>query len=192
MHVRILRGVLAAAAVAAAVSAAGLAAPAQAAPTAVKAVPVGQPFLAVSQVTGNYLLPDDTKGNEGTYLQVYPSDAPTWNNKWQFNAVAHSDGQPVLHLKSSPAGHCATDENGNGSLSYLRTCSRGNKDQWWLLKPVPGTDPQNPDYGIVSYRHDDLALTARGEGDAYVDLKKMWGGEPSARQGWHFYPATSD
>ncbi|MFJ9413505.1 hypothetical protein ACIRPT_04990 [Streptomyces sp. NPDC101227] len=186
MHVRTIRKLIATTALAAV----ALAAPAQAAAApAVKAVPVGQPVLAVSQVTGNYLLPDDTKGNVGTYLQVYPSEQPAWNNAWQFDVVATSDGRPVYQLKSSPGGACATDEKGADSISYLRACNRGNKDQWWLLTPVPGTDPQNPDYGIVSYVHEDLALTARSEGDNYVDLKKMWGGRPSARQGWHFYPA---
>ncbi|MEU9118136.1 hypothetical protein AB0D04_42090 [Streptomyces sp. NPDC048483] len=189
MHVRTFRKLLSAVA-ATALASLALTAPAHAAPApAAKAVPVGQPVLAVSQVTGNYLLPDDTKGNVGTYLQVYPSEQPTWNNQWQFDVVAYSDGRPVYQLKSSPGGACATDENGADSISYLRVCSRGNKGQWWLLTPVPGTDPQNPDYGIVSYVHEDVALTARGEGDNWVDLKKMWGGSPSARQGWHFYPA---
>ncbi|MFE9444892.1 hypothetical protein ACFYO2_39335 [Streptomyces sp. NPDC006602] len=189
MHVRTIRKFIATAAAAISLTTVALTAPAQAAAPTIKAVPIGQPVVAVSQVTGNYLLPDDTKGNAGTYLQVYPSDQPTWNNQWQFEVVAYSDNRPVYQLKSSPGGACATDENGADSISYLRVCSRGNKGQWWLLKPVPGTDPENPDYGIVSYVHEDLALTARSEGDNYVDLKKMWGGSPSARQGWHFYLA---
>ncbi|UNZ21320.1 hypothetical protein [Streptomyces sp. 891-h] len=153
-----------------------------------RAVPTGE-FTAVSQVTGNYMLPDDTKGNPGTYLQVYPSTAPSgWKTTWRFDRVATSNGRPVYQLKSS-AGACATNENGENSIVYLRDCSARNKDQWWLLEAVRGTDPQDPDYGIVSYRDEDLALTARGEGDTYIDLKRMWGGHPSQRQGWHFYSA---
>lgn len=166
-----------------------LSGPAQAAAPAARAVPVGQSVLAVSQVTGNFLLPDDTKGDPGTYLKVYPTQQPTWNDQWQFDVVAYSNNRPVYQLKSSPGGACATDEGRPDNLSFLRACNRGNKGQWWLLQPVPGTDPENPDYGIVSYVHEDLALTARSEGDNYVDLKPMLGGSPSARQGWHFYPA---
>ncbi|MBO8196816.1 hypothetical protein JW613_00590 [Streptomyces smyrnaeus] len=187
MFARTARRILTALAATALTGTALAAAPA-AADSSQRAVPSGE-FIAVSQVTGNYMLPDDTKGNAGTYLQVYPSTAPKgWKTTWRFDRVATSNGRAVYQLQSS-AGACATNENGENSIVYLRDCSNRNKDQWWLLEPVPGTDPQNPDYGIVSYRDEDLALTARGEGDTYIDLKRMWGDHPSQRQGWHFYAA---
>ncbi|MBE9499930.1 hypothetical protein IHE61_22575 [Streptomyces sp. GKU 257-1] len=184
---RTARRLLTAVAVTALVGTALAAGPAAADSTG-RAVPAGE-FTAVSQVTGNYMIPDDTVGKAGTYLQVYPSTAPAaWKTTWRFERVATSDGRPVYQLQSS-AGACATNENGENSIVYLRACSTRNKDQWWLLDPVHGTDPQDPDLGIVSYRDEDLALTARGEGDNWIDLKRMWGGHPSQRQGWHFYPA---
>ncbi|MBO8196375.1 hypothetical protein ITI46_32750 [Streptomyces oryzae] len=189
MFTRAARRILTAVAAAALTGTALAAAPA-AADSSTRAVPSGE-FTAVSQVTGNYMIPDDTKGNPGTYLQVYPATAgKDWKTTWRFVQVATSNGRPVYQLQSS-AGACATNENGENSIVYLRDCSGStrNKDQWWLLEPVPGTDPQNPDYGIVSYRDEDLALTARGEGDTYIDLKRMWGDHPSQRQGWHFYSA---
>ena len=75
------------------------------------------------------------------------------------------------------------------SISATVPAPLGTRTSGGSWSTSPGTDPQDPDYGIVSYRDEDLALTARGEGDTYIDLKRMWGDHPSQRQGWHFYSA---
>jgi hypothetical protein len=192
LRIRTAHKLLAAGAIAVALASTTLTGPAQAntdpPPHGVRA---GTPVVAVSQVTHNYLLPDDARGNAGTYLQVYGNGKPAgWTNTWTFNKVAGTTADPVYQLKSYPVGACATVEQGVDSAVYLRACSEGNKDQWWHLRAVRGTDNTNPDWAIVPDRNETLALTAADHGDAMVYLRQMWGGEPSLAQGWRFYAST--
>lgn len=155
---------------------------------------IPQVFMAVSQVTNNYLLPDDTRGNPGTYLQVYGDDLPRgWTNSWRFVLVADPEGALVGQLRSEPAGACATVEGGAGSAVYLRACAEGNRNQWWRVRYVPGTGSsfQEAALAFVPDQNRGLALTAEGRGDAMVYLRQMWGGQPSLAQAWRLYPPSA-
>ncbi|MGW1375520.1 hypothetical protein ACWD6P_14760 [Streptomyces sp. NPDC002446] len=190
MPIRTSRRLLAVTAVAFALTCTVVVAPAQADPAATRGVPISRPVLVVSQTTDNYLLPDNTTGKPDTYLQVYANEAPTWSKNWRLDRVGGTSSDPIFTFKSDPAGGCAQARDGVDTAIDVKTCASGNKNQWWHLRAVRGTDPNDPDVAIVPDRNEQLAITSAGHGDAMVYLRRMWGGEPSRAQGWRFYPAV--
>lgn len=92
-----------AAAAAAILSVAVLTGSAQAAPTAAP-VPSG-PVVITNDAHTNYLVPDDTVGNAGTFLQVYYRQDHPFPRTFQFEQV---NGRPgIFHWKSARTGNCA-------------------------------------------------------------------------------------
>ncbi|CAM5731401.1 Ricin B lectin domain-containing protein OS=Streptomyces microflavus OX=1919 GN=Smic_78450 PE=4 SV=1 [Streptomyces microflavus] len=154
------------AAAAAVLSATVLTGPAQAAPAAAP-VPSG-PVVITNDAHTNYLVPDDTVGNAGTFLQVYYRQDHPFPRTFQFHPV---NGRPgVFQWKSARTGNCADARTGEAGASvYLAACTT-NKSQWWLLR---STD-ENPARWVLSpYLNEDLAVTGLYGDDNYAPLREL-------------------
>ncbi len=167
-------------AAAAILSATVLTGPAQAAPTAAP-VPSG-PVVITNDAHTNYLVPDDTVGNAGTFLQVYYRQDHPFPRTFQFEQV---NGRPgIFHWKSARTGNCADARTGEaGSSVYLAACTT-NKSQWWILR---STD-ENPARWVLSpFLNEDLAVTGLYGDDNYAPLRELpHPDSATTSQMWHF------
>ena len=144
-------------------------------------VPYG-PVVITNHAYANYLVPDDTVGNPGTYLQVYYADTHPFPRTFTFEHVGgHSD---IYKWKHTNRGACAeTDGNGKAGTSVqLRNCS-SNKAQWWVLRHVGGTSDQ---FVISPFNDESLAVTGLYSNDNFAPLRQLPSADTStAAQRWH-------
>ncbi len=169
-----------AAAAAAIFSVAVLTGSAQAAPTAAP-VPSG-PVVITNDAHTNYLVPDDTVGNAGTFLQVYYRHDHPFPRTFQFEQV---NGRPgIFHWKSARTGNCADARAGEpGGSVYLAACTT-NKSQWWVLR---STDESPARWVLSPFLNEDVAVTGLFGDDNYAPLRELPNpNSPTTSQMWHF------
>ncbi|MGP3954127.1 RICIN domain-containing protein [Streptomyces sp. 7N604] len=154
-------------------------APAQAAPA--PAAAPGDPVVATSVAHTNYLIPDDTRGNEGTYLQVYYRADHPYPRTFRFTPVATAHGHTVYEWTITTTGNCAEVRGDAGTSVYLAKCQPRKSAQWWLLQPT--TD--GTAWALVPYLNENLAVTALYGDDNYAPLREMPGGHATASQLWY-------
>ncbi|GAB2818479.1 RICIN domain-containing protein [Streptomyces daliensis] len=144
-----------------------------------------EPSVLTNHAYDNYLVPDDTVGNPGTFLQVYYADDNTIPRTFTFERVSgHSD---IYKWKSAKTGSCAeTQGNGKAGTSVLLQKCGTNKAQWWVVRPVGGTSDQ---FVISPYNDEDLAVTGLFGNDNYAPLRPLPSSNTStAAQRWHINP----
>ncbi|MCH6161594.1 RICIN domain-containing protein [Streptomyces marispadix] len=176
------------AAVAALVGALGSGSSAQAAPAApvaAGAVPTGSNVVITNNAYSNYLIPDDTKGKPGTYLQVYYADNHPYPRTFTFEPVSGREG--IYKWKHSSMGACAETQGSGkvGTSVYLQECN-SNKAQWWVVRLVHGTGDQ---FVISPYNDESLAVTGLYGNDNIAPLRELPSATTStAPQRWHIDP----
>ncbi|WP_007024672.1 RICIN domain-containing protein [Saccharomonospora iraqiensis] len=140
------------------------------------------PVVITNHAYTNYVIPDDTVGNPGTFLQVYyRSDHPI-SRTFHFESV-YGEHQ-VYRWKSARTGTCAEADGEAGKSVYLRTCN-GSKTQWWLVRRVGDTSR----WVLTPYMNESLAFTAKYGDDNYAPLRELPSrNTATASQQWHFTP----
>lgn len=145
------------------------------------AVPTG-PVVITNHAHTNYLIPDDTVGNNGTYLQVYYRADHPFSRAFQFEAVTGEDR--VFHWKSARTGTCAEATGDAGTYVYMRNCTT-KKAQWWRLSYISGTDR----WVLSPYLEEGVAVTGTYGDDNVAPLRELPSRETAtASQQWHFTP----
>ncbi|MFF1273958.1 RICIN domain-containing protein [Streptomyces marokkonensis] len=180
MGLSLRRRLFAFGAVAAALASLMLPAAASTAQAAPAAVP-GGPVVITSVAYTNYLVPDDTRGNAGTYLQVYYRADHPFPRTFQFTPVTTSHGETVYQWTITTTGNCAEMRGDAGTSVHLATCQSGKKAQWWLLRPTTNRDA----YALVPYLDEDLAVTATYGDDNWAPLRELPGGNATSSQLWY-------
>ncbi len=144
-------------------------------------VPSG-PVVITNDAHTNYLIPDDTVGNAGTYLQVYYRQDHPFPRTFQFEQV---NGRPgIFHWKSARTGNCADARAGEpGGSVYLAACTT-NKSQWWILR---STDESPARWVLSPFLNEDVAVTGLFGDDNYAPLRELPNpNSPTTSQMWHF------
>ncbi|MGA5895194.1 RICIN domain-containing protein [Streptomyces venetus] len=174
---RILVGqrILALCAALAALMGLGLSTPAQAAPAA----PSG-PVVITSVAHTNYLIPDDGRGGNDTYLQVYYRADHPYPRTYRFTPTRTAQGETVYEWTITTTGNCAEVRGDAGTYVYLAPCQSTKKAQWWRLRPTVDGDA----WALVPYLNEDLAVTATYGDDNVAPLREMPGGRATASQLW--------